>query len=56
MNHGLSTRSALVRAAKTGLQRERRAQIRQDSAIVLSICTVVIGVFLLVQFIAQVLP
>lgn len=56
MNHGLSTRSALVRAAETGLQRERRARARHDSAIILAICTVVIGVFLLVQFIAQVLP
>lgn len=76
MNHGLSTRSALVRAAERGLgvrnrpthagdivfaeetaaQRSRREQRRRDSAIIVAICTAVISVYLLVEFVAQVLP
>lgn len=55
MNLGLSTRSALVRAAETGLQRERRTrQRRRDSSAIFLVCVVIIGALLLAQFIGQV--
>ena len=55
MNLGLSTRSALVRAAETGLHRERRTrQRRRDSGAIFSVCAVIIGALLLAQFIGQV--
>jgi hypothetical protein len=75
MNHTIQTRSALVRAAESGLmvrnrpatasgivfaeetgaQQKRRAQRRRDSAVIFSVCAVVVGAYLLVQFIAQVM-
>jgi hypothetical protein len=51
MNLGLSTRSALVRAAETGLHRERRTRQR---AATFSVCAVIVGALLLAQFIGQV--
>ncbi|MDT3708145.1 MAG: hypothetical protein ROZ09_15085 [Thiobacillus sp.] len=56
MNLGLSTRSALVRAAETGLRRERFTRRMHDSAMIFAVCAIVVGAYLLVQLIAQVLP
>lgn len=91
MNHGLQTRSALVRASERGLgikhrprnaqdiecainpipqpsnaygepfkrsdaeEDRRREQRRNDSGVIAAICAVVIGSYLLMAFIAQVL-
>lgn len=46
----------IVFAEETTAQKQRRDQRRHDSAVIFAICTVIIGAFLLVQFIAQVLP
>lgn len=55
--NGPFVRSALLRAAEAGLDRQaRRQRQKRDAAIVLTICATVIGVFLLAQFIQQVLP
>jgi hypothetical protein len=55
VRHRPATADGIVFAEETGAQKKLRAQRRRDSAMIFSVCAVIIGALLLVQFIAQVM-